>query len=171
MKTSRLIIMMLVISISACSQNTGNNQSAVSATDNNKPPVGTFHKVIKTDEEWKKILTPEQYKITRTGATECSFSGSLLGNHENGNYYCICCGNLLFTSDTKFNSGTGWPSFFKPATENSVNEATDNSLGMVRTEITCKMCDAHLGHVFDDGPKPANLRYCLNSGALRFEKK
>ena len=128
-------------------------------------------KVQKTDAEWRKQLTAEQYEIARGRGTEPAFCGTLLDNHREGIYHCVCCGLPLFASDSKFNSGTGWPSFFQPVAKENVVTKTDNSFGMQRTEILCARCGAHLGHVFDDGPPPTGLRFCLNSAALTFVDK
>lgn len=130
-------------------------------------PVESAH-VAKTDAQWQEQLTPEQYRIARNKGTEAPFCGTLLDNHQDGVYACICCGLPLFRSDSKFHSGTGWPSFFQPIAQENVVTHTDRSYGMSRDEILCVRCDCHLGHVFPDGPAPTRLRFCVNSDSLTF---
>jgi peptide-methionine (R)-S-oxide reductase len=152
------------------SYRSGTAQTPVAAnqTADVKPPGG--RRVVKTNAEWKKILKPDQFYVLREKGTERAGSSSLNEIHDKGTFICAACKNPLFASDTKFESGTGWPSFYQPIAKNAVKEAKDYAFGMVRTEVMCSVCDGHLGHVFDDGPKPTGLRYCMNGTAMQFVK-
>jgi peptide-methionine (R)-S-oxide reductase len=146
-------------------------QSDASARASTLEKSAMTDKVTKSDEEWRKELSPDQYKVMRQAGTERAFTGAYWDNHEKGVYHCAACGLPLFDSTTKFESGTGWPSFYAPISESNIITERDASLGMVRTEIKCRRCGSHLGHVFEDGPRPTGLRYCMNSVALKLEKQ
>jgi peptide-methionine (R)-S-oxide reductase len=139
-------------------------------SDNGVRETVEVNKIVKSDAEWQQELSAEEFAVARKKGTERAFSGRYWNNHAAGTYKCVCCGTVLFRSDEKFDSGTGWPSFWQPIARENVVESTDRSLGMERTEVTCRQCDAHLGHVFTDGPPPTGLRYCMNSAAMHFVK-
>jgi peptide-methionine (R)-S-oxide reductase len=180
MKMFYVYTLLVLLSLPACgqqdqpvtdSEGISLTSSVADATQNGSAKKSKqTYEINKTDAEWKRVLTPEQYFVLREKGTEPAFSGKYNDHHEKGVYTCAACGNELFTSDTKFDSGTGWPSYFKPISGKNVKELTDRSMGMERTEVVCGKCGGHLGHVFDDGPKPTGLRYCLNSVALNFKK-
>ena len=139
--------------------------------DGKKTGKVTVPRTVKTEDEWKQQLSPISFEVTRHAGTERAFTGDTWDNHEKGIFRCICCDTALFSSDTKFESGTGWPSFWEPIAKENVKETRDSSFGFIRTAVSCADCDAHLGHVFDDGPRPTGLRYCMNSAAMKFVKR
>ena len=170
-RTSAVLSLLLV----GCGRSRVVNATPGVALPTNSPAIASHwnmkDQVTKTEEEWEKELTPEQFRILRKKGTERAFAGEYWNNHAAGIYRCAGCGLEMFSSDTKFDSGTGWPSFYQPTRQEHVGAEKDNSFFMRRTEVHCARCGGHLGHIFEDGPKPTGLRYCINSAALKFEKK
>ncbi len=158
----------LIVGISLYPARSVEKKTSKQKTVTTKEASELSNEMKRTDEEWKKLLTEEQYRVTRQCGTEPAFTGKYYNFKGNGKYLCVCCGNELFESDTKYESGSGWPSFWEAVSNGAITEKVDQSLGMMRTEIKCGRCDAHLGHIFEDGPKPTGLRFCVNSASLKF---
>ncbi|SJZ45515.1 peptide-methionine (R)-S-oxide reductase [Trichlorobacter thiogenes] len=177
---ARLLLLFLISTVIACTGSKNSESGVGSSSPTNSGKIKLYSaatkgfivsdKVVKSLEEWRKQLTPEQYHVTREQGTEKAFTGATWNNHENGTYQCANCGNDLYRSEHKYESGTGWPSFWQPISPENISTRADNSLFSKRTEVICYRCDAHLGHVFEDGPKPTGLRYCMNSAAMKFVK-